>query len=66
MLGSAKWYRTTLTELAIPVFGVDQLDQPFDTTALSLSFVNEGRDDPFNPAQRPFPHHRAEAGPARL
>jgi outer membrane protein insertion porin family len=49
MLGSAKWYRTTLTELEIPVFGVDQLHQPFDTTALSLSFVNEGRDNPFNP-----------------
>ncbi|MCU0237157.1 MAG: BamA/TamA family outer membrane protein [Acidobacteria bacterium] len=49
MLGSAKWYRTTLTDLAIPVFGVDQLHKPFDTTALSLSFVNEGRNDPFNP-----------------
>ncbi len=49
LLGSAKWYRTSLTELAIPVFGVDQLNMPFDTTALSLSFVNEMRDDPFNP-----------------
>jgi len=48
-LGSAKWYRTTLTELKIPEFSVDQLDKPFDTTALSLSFVNENRDDPFNP-----------------
>ena len=49
MLGSVRWYRTTLTRLEIPVFGVDQLHQPFDTTALSLSFVNEGRDNPFNP-----------------
>ncbi len=48
-LGSAKWYRTTLTDLLIPVFGVDQLDKPFDTTALSLSFVDENRNDPFNP-----------------
>ena len=48
-LGSAKWYRTTLTDLKIPVFGVDQLNKPFDTTALSLSFVDEDRDDPFNP-----------------
>ncbi len=49
MLSSAMWYRTTLTWLAIPEFGVDQLHQPFDTTALSLSFVNESRDNPFNP-----------------
>ena len=54
MLAAAKWYRTTLTELLIPVFGVDQLDKPFDTTALSLSFVNEGRDDPFNPQSGHF------------
>jgi len=54
MLGTAKWYRTTLTELLIPVFGVDQLEKPFDTTALSLSFVNEGRDNPFNPQSGHF------------
>jgi outer membrane protein insertion porin family len=54
MLGSAKWYRTTLTDLSIPVFGVDQLRQPFDTTALSLSFVNENRNDPFNPQSGHF------------
>lgn len=54
-LGSAKWYRTTLTELAIPVvFNVDQLNKPFDTTALSLSFVNENRDNPFNPRNGHF------------
>lgn len=53
-LGSAKWYRTTLTDLKIPVFGVDQLDKPFDTTALSLSFVNENRSDPFNPRDGHF------------
>lgn len=49
LLAAAKWYRTTLKWLDIPVFGVDQLDTPFNTTALSLSFVNEGRNDPFNP-----------------
>lgn len=49
VLGSVKWYRTTLTELEIPEFGVDQMNNPFDTTALSLSFVNESRDNPFNP-----------------
>jgi outer membrane protein insertion porin family len=54
MLGSAKWYRTTLTELSIPVFGVDQLNLPFNTTALSLSFVNENRDDSFNPQNGHF------------
>ncbi len=54
LLGSARWYRTTLKELSIPVFGVDQLDQPFDTTALQLSFVNEGRDDPFSPQRGHF------------
>jgi outer membrane protein insertion porin family len=49
LLGSLRWYRTTLTELSIPAFGVDQLDQPFDTTAVQLSFVSENRDNPFNP-----------------
>jgi outer membrane protein assembly complex protein YaeT len=54
LLGAARWYRTTLKELSIPVFGVDQLDQPFDTTALQVSFVNEGRDNPFNPQRGHF------------
>lgn len=54
LLGSAKWYRTSLTRLEIPVFGVDQLDKPFNTAALSLSFVNEGRNDPFNPRNGHF------------
>ena len=54
-LGSAKWYRTTLLDLKIPVvFSVDQLDKPFDTTAFSLSFVNENRDNPFNPRSGHF------------
>ncbi len=54
LLGSAKWYRTSLTRLEIPVFGVDQLNKPFNTTALSFSFVNEGRNDPFNPRNGHF------------
>ncbi len=54
LLGSAKWYRTSLIRLEIPVFGVDQLDKPFNTTALSLSFVNEARNDPFNPRNGHF------------
>jgi outer membrane protein insertion porin family len=49
-LGSIKWYRTKLTELAIPEFGVDQKGIPFDTTAIELSFVKEKRNDPFNPS----------------
>jgi outer membrane protein insertion porin family len=53
-LGSVKWYRTTLTELAIPEFGVDQIGIPFDTTAISLSFVNEKRNNPFNPSSGSF------------
>jgi outer membrane protein insertion porin family len=53
-VGSLKWYRTTLTELSILPFGVDQLDKPFDTTAFSLSFVRENRDDPFNPTLGDF------------
>jgi outer membrane protein insertion porin family len=53
-LGSVKWYRTTLTELAIPEFGVDQKGIPFDTTAISLSFVKEKRNDPFNPSSGSF------------
>lgn len=53
-VGSLKWYRTNLTELLIPPFGVDQLEKPFDTTAFSLSFVRENRDDPFNPTTGDF------------
>lgn len=54
LLGSAKWYRTELNWLAIPSFGVDQLDKPFNTTALSLSIVNEERNDSFNPSRGHF------------
>jgi outer membrane protein insertion porin family len=53
-LGSVKWYRTTLTDLAIPEFGVDRIGIPFDTTAVSLSFVRENRNDPFNPGSGSF------------
>jgi outer membrane protein insertion porin family len=53
-LGSVKWYRTTLTELAIPIFGVDKIGVPFDTTAISLSFVKENRNEPFNPSRGSF------------
>lgn len=53
-LGSVKWYRTTLTDLSIPEFGVDRKGIPFDTTAISLSFVREKRNDPFNPSSGSF------------
>jgi outer membrane protein insertion porin family len=53
-MGSVKWYRTTLTELAIPIFGVDKIGVPFDTTAISLSFVKDKRNDPFNPSSGSF------------
>ena len=54
LLGSARWYRTELNWLAIPPFGVDQLDRPFNTTALSLSIVDEQRNDSFNPSRGHF------------
>jgi outer membrane protein insertion porin family len=53
-LGSCKWYRTTLTDLAIPEFGVDRKGIPFDSTAVSLSFVREMRNDPFFPSSGSF------------
>ncbi len=53
-VGSLKWYRTKLTELKIPPFGVDQVGKSFDTTALSLSFVEEKRNNPFNPSSGSF------------
>ncbi|HSQ34535.1 MAG TPA: BamA/TamA family outer membrane protein, partial [Candidatus Binatia bacterium] len=53
-LGSVKWYRTKLLELEIPEFGVDRKGIPFDTTAVSLSFVRENRNDPFNPSSGSF------------
>jgi outer membrane protein insertion porin family len=53
-LGSIKWYRTKLTKLEIPPFGVDQVGKSFDTTAISLSFVKEKRNDPFNPSSGSF------------
>jgi outer membrane protein insertion porin family len=53
-LGSIKWYRTILTDLHIPEFGVDRIGIPFDTTAISLSFVREKRNDPFNPSSGSF------------
>ena len=49
-VGSLKWYRTTLAELAILPFGVDQLDKPFDPPPFPF-FVRENRDDPFNPTR---------------
>ncbi|MCX6558036.1 MAG: BamA/TamA family outer membrane protein [Candidatus Aminicenantes bacterium] len=54
LLGSIKWYRTKLTELKIPPFGVDQVGRSFDTTAFSLSFVNEKRNNPINPSSGSF------------
>jgi len=51
---SLRWYRTTLTELDITPLGLDRLDQPFDTTAFSLLYVNDQRDDPFNPTRGDF------------
>jgi outer membrane protein insertion porin family len=54
LLGALSWYRTELTELEISPYGVDELDDPFDTTALNLSYVRERRDDTFNPTQGSF------------
>ena len=51
---SLKWYRTRLTELDITPSGLDQVDQPFDTTVFSLLYVNDSRDNPFNPTSGEF------------
>jgi len=51
---SLKWYRTRLTELDITPQDLDQLDKPFDTTAFSLLYVNDQRDNPFNPTRGEF------------
>jgi len=51
---SLRLYRTWLTDLKIPSYGVDRTDRPFDTTAFSLSLVRESRDDPFNPSRGQF------------
>jgi outer membrane protein insertion porin family len=53
-LASFSWYRTTLNDLEITPQGIDQLRTPFDTTALNFSYVNENRDDPFNPSRGSF------------
>ncbi|MCK4835358.1 MAG: BamA/TamA family outer membrane protein [Candidatus Aminicenantes bacterium] len=54
LMGSLNWYRTRLTELQITEEGIDILDKPFDTTSISLSYVMEKRDDPFNPLRGDF------------
>jgi outer membrane protein insertion porin family len=54
LLGSLSWYRTELTKLEISPHGVDELKDPFDTTALNLSYVREKRDDSFNPTEGSF------------
>jgi outer membrane protein assembly factor BamA len=54
VLGSLSWYRTELTKLAISPHGVDELRDPFDTTALNISYVSERRDDTFNPTEGSF------------
>ncbi|MCK4943045.1 MAG: BamA/TamA family outer membrane protein [Candidatus Aminicenantes bacterium] len=54
IMASLNWYRTKLTELLVSEQGIDQLDVPFDTTAISLFYVMEKRDDPFNPLTGDF------------
>ncbi len=54
IMASLKWYRTTLKELEVTESGVDQIDNPFDTTAFSLAYIIENRDDPFNPSTGEF------------
>jgi outer membrane protein insertion porin family len=54
VMGSISWYRTRLKELEIAPMGIDQTGNHFDTAALSLSYVAEKRDDPFNPKKGTF------------
>lgn len=53
---SISWYRTTLTSLEITSLDhpIDNQNDPFDTTAINLSYINENRDDPFNPTEGNF------------
>ncbi len=51
---SLKWYRTRLTELDITPEDLDRIDRPLDTTAFSLLYVNDQRDNPFNPSRGDF------------
>ncbi len=51
---SLRWYRTSLTELLIPEYGVDQLKKPFDTTLFTVSLVRDNRNNPFNPTSGSF------------
>jgi outer membrane protein insertion porin family len=53
-MASFSWYKTTLNNLEITPQGIDQEKTPFETTALNLSYVNEKRDDPFNPTKGSF------------
>jgi len=53
-MASFSWYKTTLKNLEITPQGIDRLSTPFDTTALHFSYVNEKRDDPFNPTKGSF------------
>ncbi len=56
VLTSLSWYSTVLTQLEIPVVPgtVDQVSTPFYTSALQFLYVNENRDDPFNPTRGSF------------
>ncbi|MCP5045927.1 MAG: BamA/TamA family outer membrane protein [bacterium] len=54
ILAALSWYQTELTDLEVPQSGIDQLKVPFNTTALDLSYVQEKRDDPFNPTDGTF------------
>ena len=54
LTSSIKWYKTTLTELLIPESGIDKLNKPFYTTTFSMSYINDKRDDPFNPKSGDF------------
>lgn len=54
ILTSLSWYRTKLLELNVAETVFDRLDVPFDTTALTFSYVIDKRDNPFFPTKGDF------------
>jgi outer membrane protein assembly complex protein YaeT len=49
-LAGLNLYRTELTELSIPESPIDTIRQPFYIADLNLSYLQENRDNPFNPS----------------
>lgn len=51
---SLRWYSTKLTELKVEEAGLDFLNKPFSTLAMTLAYTSDNRDDPFNASSGDF------------